>query len=91
MTAEPHPQRCETCTIPKNVTLPKWCPIAKVWLSENAVVWRASEVVGCASHSSAKSERDKVLDKFKEIIQLRDEDDLLYEFLVIYKSLREQP
>jgi hypothetical protein len=40
---------------------------------------------------TGKSERDKVLDKFKEIIQLHDEDDLLYEFLVIYKSLREQP
>jgi hypothetical protein len=37
--------------------------------------------------------RDEVLDKFKEIIRLHDEDELLYpdlynEFLVIYKSLR---
>ena len=37
--------------------------------------------------------RDNMLDKFKEIIRLHDEDELLYpdlynEFLVIYKSLR---
>ena len=39
--------------------------------------------------------QDKMLDKFKEIIRLHDEDELLYpdlynEFLVIYKSLRSQ-
>jgi hypothetical protein len=38
-----------------------------------------------------QSERDKVLDAFKEVIRLHDEDELLYpdlynEFLVIYKS-----
>ena len=43
-----------------------------------------------------QQERDKVLDKFKEVIRLHDEDELLYpdlynEFLVIYKSLRTTP
>jgi hypothetical protein len=38
-----------------------------------------------------QSSRDKVLDAFKEVIRLHDEDELLYpdlynEFLVIYKS-----
>jgi len=42
---------------------------------------------------SPPSGRDKVLDKFAEVIRLHDEDELLYpdlynEFLVIYKSLR---
>ena len=37
--------------------------------------------------------RNQTLDKFKEVIRLHDEDELLYpdlynEFLVIYKSLR---
>ena len=40
-----------------------------------------------------QDERKKVLDRFKEVIRLHDEDELLYpdlynEFLVIYKSLR---
>ena len=40
-------------------------------------------------------ERGRVLDKFKEVIRLHDEDELLYpdlynEFLVIYKSLRRE-
>ena len=43
-----------------------------------------------------QDEREKVLDRFKEVIRLHDEDELLYpdlynEFLVIYKSLRTTP
>jgi len=43
-----------------------------------------------------QDERKKVLDRFKEVIRLHDEDELLYpdlynEFLVIYKSLRTTP
>ena len=43
-----------------------------------------------------QDEREKVLDRFKEVIRLHDEDELLYpdlynEFLVIYKSLRIPP
>jgi hypothetical protein len=47
---------------------------------------------GCILIDRAKkNERDKVLDAFKEVIRLHDEDELLYpdlynEFLVIYKS-----
>ena len=70
--------------------------------------YRKGYEIGCASHSDAttntytKSTRlvvspsvDDVLDKFKEVIRLHDEDELLYpdlynEFLVIYKSLRKE-
>jgi hypothetical protein len=44
-----------------------------------------------AAEQIRKGARDKVLDAFKEVIRLHDEDELLYpdlynEFLVIYKS-----
>jgi hypothetical protein len=47
-------------------------------------IWKAEQ-------TARASERDKVLDAFKEVIRLHDEDELLYpdlynEFLVIYKS-----
>jgi hypothetical protein len=51
-----------------------------------------NDVQFCHFHDvPIKSERDKVLDAFKEVIRLHDEDELLYpdlynEFLVIYKS-----
>jgi hypothetical protein len=55
------------------------CPQNKIWQHCPAV------------EQIRKGARDKVLDAFKEVIRLHDEDELLYpdlynEFLVIYKS-----
>lgn len=52
MTAEPHPQRCETCNKIECVfNLTKWY---STWHSD---LYYFIDKMGCASHSSAKSER----------------------------------
>ena len=46
---------CSTCTVPKNVTYPKWCPVIEEWVAPNypekTFILRKC---GCLSHSGAK-------------------------------------
>jgi len=46
---------CSTCTIPKNVTYPKWCPVIEEWVAPNypekTFILRKC---GCLSHSGAR-------------------------------------
>ena len=59
MTAsEPHPLRCETC---KRDHTDHLCRYTKTRLSESLKEFL--EVVGCASHSAAQQERERVLDE----------------------------
>ena len=30
-----NPCNCSTCTVPKNVTYPKWCPVIEEWIAPN--------------------------------------------------------
>jgi len=47
---------CSTCTVPKNVTYPKWCPVIEEWVAPNypekTFILRKC---GCLSHSGARA------------------------------------
>ena len=77
----PHPQRCEACSRPyceSEVTRFKFCPIANhfvlmFWEGKYVPYTQTAqdiEKVGCASHSSVVSERDKVLDELRPEVLL---------------------
>ena len=58
--------RCETCNYYEDDDDKAACNIREEWISTD--VWNWIKVVGCASHSSHQSERDKVLDEIETVI-----------------------
>jgi len=70
---EPHPQRCETCEYSSFNAPGKTCPFV-IKAPYVAVVLHCNmafmaSVVGCASHSSTKSESEALLEELKGIVQ----------------------
>jgi len=65
---EPHPLRCETCNHHENDEELTACEIRQEWMPEE--VWNWLQVVGCASHSSAAGEAEKVLEpSYKDLVE----------------------
>jgi hypothetical protein len=67
--------RCETC---KN----RGCPLPKYYSDnsekfETGIMYSLSKMVGCASHSDFKSQRDKVLDE--GIAKIQERIDRIFE------------
>lgn len=105
----PHPQRCETCeyyTARWSDLKRTKCPLYFASIDENELtpknklfpgVYKRlnfTRECGCASHSSARSEREKVLDDVLEEIEeikFQEEDIWLFEAIVKrINSLRTQ-
>ena len=62
MTPEPHPLRCETC----NQTILGKCPATNVCansINDTRAIYKVTEIIGCASHSSATTSAEQVLDE----------------------------
>lgn len=64
MTAELHPQRCETCDQLNNYEDP--CPFVGRE-KERIELYFFTSKVGCASHSDFQSEREKVLESIEQL------------------------
>jgi hypothetical protein len=98
MTA-PHPQRCETCNHFLRYVI--HCKKYDCHLPEESIA--TISFVGCASHSSAVSEREKVLNFYKWLIELSKLElveeqqeftdgvkEVLFEFEKRFPELRQQ-